>query len=269
MANHLDLEEQEQLDQLKHFWNTWGTPITAVLLVVMGGLAAWNGYQYWQNRQASQAAALLDAVEVAVQARDQARVELAFWGSQEQVRRYASGRYGAFASAKAMQDSGNLDAAKSALTWVAEHSSDAGYKAIAKLRLSAILLEQKTTPLPCSNCKGNFPAEFEGVVADRKGRPAGSIGSPSRCHRRILRLHLKRWMKQLSTGAWLRSLNALGVDPLGGSSTASTSQELKNENCCFRNLSWPYPGARLRFACVVRCLVERLFLVGREQSEAA
>ena len=77
MANHLDLEEQEQLDQLKHFWNTWGTPITAVLLVVMGGLAAWNGYQYWQNRQASQAAALLDAVEVAVQARDQARVELA------------------------------------------------------------------------------------------------------------------------------------------------------------------------------------------------
>ena len=27
--NHLDLEEQEQLDQIKHFWNTWGTPSPA------------------------------------------------------------------------------------------------------------------------------------------------------------------------------------------------------------------------------------------------
>ena len=169
-----------------------------------GWPAAWNGYQYWQNRQASQAAALLDAVEVAVQARDQARVELAL-GSQEQVRRYASGRYGGFASAKAMQDSGNLDAAKSALTWVAEHSSDAGYKAIVKLRLSAILLEQKTTLLPLQQLQGNFPAEFEGVVADRKGdllvllivEPMPSQNT---------RLHSKRWMKQLSTGVWLRSV---------------------------------------------------------------
>ena len=169
MANHLDLEEQEQLDQLKHFWNTWGTPITAVLLVVMGGLAAWNGYQYWQNRQASQAAALLDAVEVAVQARDQARVELAVGDLKSKYAGTPQADMGAFASAKAMQDSGNLDAAKSALAWVAEHSSDAGYKAIAKLRLSAILLEQKDYASALQQLQGNFPAEFEGVVADRKG----------------------------------------------------------------------------------------------------
>ena len=39
MATHLDLEEQEQLDQLKHFWNQWGTPITSVLVVVLGSFA--------------------------------------------------------------------------------------------------------------------------------------------------------------------------------------------------------------------------------------
>ena len=32
MATHLDLDEQEQLDQLKHFWNTYGTLITWVVL---------------------------------------------------------------------------------------------------------------------------------------------------------------------------------------------------------------------------------------------
>ena len=51
MANHLDLEEQEQLDQLKHFWNTWGTLISTLLILVSGSLVAWNGYQYWKNSQ--------------------------------------------------------------------------------------------------------------------------------------------------------------------------------------------------------------------------
>jgi hypothetical protein len=59
----LDLEEQEQIDQLKHFWNTWGTLISSAALVIALGLAGWNGYQFWQNRQAGQAAALLDAVD--------------------------------------------------------------------------------------------------------------------------------------------------------------------------------------------------------------
>jgi len=31
MATNLDLEEQEQLDQLKHFWAQWGNAISTVL----------------------------------------------------------------------------------------------------------------------------------------------------------------------------------------------------------------------------------------------
>jgi len=45
MSKHLDLEEQEQLDQLKHFWNKYGNVITWLLIVVMGSYAGWNGYQ--------------------------------------------------------------------------------------------------------------------------------------------------------------------------------------------------------------------------------
>ena len=47
MAKHLDLEEQEQLDQLKHFWKQYGDMITWALIVVLGAFAAWNGCQYW------------------------------------------------------------------------------------------------------------------------------------------------------------------------------------------------------------------------------
>ena len=44
MATHLDLEEQEQLDALKHFWNQWGNLITWVLIAVLGAYAAWTAF---------------------------------------------------------------------------------------------------------------------------------------------------------------------------------------------------------------------------------
>ena len=53
MAKHLDLEEQEQLAEIKHFWNAYGNLITWVLIAVFGSIAAWNGWQYWQRTQAA------------------------------------------------------------------------------------------------------------------------------------------------------------------------------------------------------------------------
>jgi len=63
MARHLDLEEQEQLDDLKHFWKQYGNLISWFLIAVFGSFAAWNGWQYWQRQQAVQASALYDEVE--------------------------------------------------------------------------------------------------------------------------------------------------------------------------------------------------------------
>ena len=75
MAKHLDLEEQEQLAELKHFWRQYGDLITWVLIAVFGTVAAWNGYQYWQGRQSSQASVMYDEVDRAVLSGDTARVE--------------------------------------------------------------------------------------------------------------------------------------------------------------------------------------------------
>ena len=63
MATPLDLEEQEQLDQIKHFWKTYGNLISWLLIAILGSYAAWNGYQYWERTQATKAAALYDEVE--------------------------------------------------------------------------------------------------------------------------------------------------------------------------------------------------------------
>ena len=43
-TQHLDLEEQEQLDQIKAFWRKWGNAITWFLIVILGSYAAYNGW---------------------------------------------------------------------------------------------------------------------------------------------------------------------------------------------------------------------------------
>lgn len=169
MAKHLDLEEQEQLDQIKHFWNTWGALISAVLLVVAGSLAAWNGYQYWQNRQAGQAAALLDAVDVAARTGDEERVAQAFGDLKAKYAGTNQAAQAGLTAAKALVGVGKVDNAKDALTWVADHASDDGLKAIARLRLASVLMDQKNYDEALKQASASVPTEFQAVFADRKG----------------------------------------------------------------------------------------------------
>ena len=70
MATHLDLEEQEQLDDLKHFWKRWGNLITWLLIGILSSYAGWMGWQAWQAKQSAQSAALFDTVERAAVAGD-------------------------------------------------------------------------------------------------------------------------------------------------------------------------------------------------------
>ncbi|MDR7305467.1 putative negative regulator of RcsB-dependent stress response [Rhodoferax saidenbachensis] len=169
MANHLDLEEQEQLDQLKHFWKQYGNLITGVLILVLGALAAWNGYQYWQQKQATQAAAMFDEVEKVVRSGDVAQAERAF---DDMKQRFGSAVYTPQAGllvAKMAYLSSKPEVAQNVLGWVAESKADEGYAAIAKLRLAGMRLEAKAYDEALKLLEGTFPAEFASLVADRRG----------------------------------------------------------------------------------------------------
>ncbi len=169
MANRLDLEEQEQLDQLKHFWSTWGTLISSVLIVVFGCVAAWNGYQFWQNRQATQASALLDAIENAVQNDDQSRVQQAFLDIKNKYAATVQAGQAGLLIAKMQSDQGNAEAAKATLDWIAGNSSDEAYKSVARLRLASLLIEKKSYDEALQSLSQKFSEDFDAIVADRKG----------------------------------------------------------------------------------------------------
>jgi len=169
MAKPLDLQEQEQLDDIKHFWKKYGNLITWVMIAVFGSIAAWNGWQYWQRSQAAQASAIYDEVERAAQAGDTARVERAFTDIKDKFGRTAYAQQAGLLAAKVHVDKGSSDAAKASLAWVAERASDEGYQAVARLRLAAIAIDAKAYDEALKHLQGSFPVEFAGLVADRRG----------------------------------------------------------------------------------------------------
>jgi len=169
MATHLDLEEQEQLDQLKHFWGQYGNLITWVLIAALGSYAAWNGWNWWQRDQAVKAGAMYDELDKAVQATDADRAAAVFNGLKERYARTAFAQQGGLLLAKLQFDKGQVDPARGTLAWVAENAQEDEYRSLARLRLAGLLMEQKQydealKQLDLADAKG-----FEALVADRRG----------------------------------------------------------------------------------------------------
>ena len=216
MAKHLDLEEQEQLDELKHFWKQYGDLITWVLIAVVGAFAAWNGYQYWQRSQAAQASVMYDEIDRAVKADDATRLDRSLADMKERFGNTTYAQQAALLAAQAYYAKGNVDASRVALNWVAEKASDPGYRATAKLRLSAILLEKMLYDEALQQVTGDFPKDFAGLVADRRGDILMAQGKKADAKAE----YEKAW-KGLDERAEYRrlvevKLNSLGVDPNAG-----------------------------------------------------
>ena len=169
MANEFDLEEQEQLDQIKHFWQQYGNLISWVLIAVFGSIAAWNGWNYWQSRQAGQASVMYDEVERAAVAGNTDRVERAFSDMKAHFGRTTYAQQAGLLAAAALYDKGKADQAKAALAWVADNASDEGYQAVARLRLASIFMDAKQYDEALKQLNAAFPREFQALADDRRG----------------------------------------------------------------------------------------------------
>ena len=222
MAKHLDLEEQEQLAELKHLWSQYGSLITWVLIVIFGALAAWNGYQYWTGQQTSKASAMYDELERAVQSGDNALVDRSFSDMQNRFGSTVYAHQAGLLVAKIYYDKGNNDASKIALGWVVE-KADEGYKSIAKLRLAGILLETKQYDDALKLVSGDFPKDFSALALDRRGDILSAQGKKNEA-----KSEYEKAYKGLDETVEYRrlievKLNALGVDPRSADSNPEVS----------------------------------------------
>ena len=137
----LDLEEQEQLDQLKAFWHKYRNLITTVVTVVLFAYVAYSGYQWWRNSQAASAAQLYETMITAISKGDKDQTLRAADDLQKQFSGTPYAAMSSLIAAKISSDAGDFSRATDYLRWAAKNSSDKGYLALAKVRLVAQLIE--------------------------------------------------------------------------------------------------------------------------------
>ena len=173
MATHLDLEEQEQLDQLKAFWKKYGNAITWLLIAVLGAYAAWNGWNWYQREQSAKAGAMYDQLDKAAQAADVDQAARIFADIKARYPSTAYAEQAGLLTAKLQFDKGKADDALATLGWVESNAVEAEYQAIARLRAAGVLLEQKKYDDALKRLDAIVPKdgapEFGALVDDRRG----------------------------------------------------------------------------------------------------
>ena len=169
MAQPLDLQEQEQLDELKAFWKTYGNLITWALVAALAVFAGLNGWKWWQREQATKAAAIYDELDRAAQAGDAQRAGQIFADLKERYPRTVYAEQGGLLAASVQFGAGQTDAAKASLEWVADKATEAEYQTVARLRLAAVLLQTKDFDAALKQLDAARSPSFAALVADRRG----------------------------------------------------------------------------------------------------
>ena len=173
-----DLEEQEQISQLKAWWEQYGKFITAVAVVVALASVGWQGWNWYQNRQAGEAAGLYFTLESAIESNDAARAREAAGKLIEGFPKSAYASMAALQSATLQFKQGDVRNAQAQLEWVAGNGSDPVLRDVARLRLATVLLEAgeheqalaRLGEAPAGELKPRFE-DLRGDIHATAGRP--------------------------------------------------------------------------------------------------
>lgn len=169
MATHLDLQEQEQVDALKAYWQQYGNLITWTLVAALLVYAGITGWQWWQREQAGRAGAMFDEFEHAVSAGDLDKTTRIWADLKERYPRTAYAEQAAMLTAKLQFDKGRAEQARESLGWVIEHAVDDNYKDLARVRLAGLLLDAKQYDAALKALDGVPAGPFAALAADRRG----------------------------------------------------------------------------------------------------
>jgi len=174
-----DLEEQEQIDELKAWWARYGGAVTVGLVLALLLVAGVQGWRWWAGKRAEDASVLYTAVSDAVRAKDAAKGKDA---AVQLTERYAGTGYaprGALLFGKLLYDSGDREGAKAQYAWVVEHAKEEELRAIARYRLAQVQIDEKQHDAALATLDGKHPETFDGLYADLRGDALVAAGRPA------------------------------------------------------------------------------------------
>jgi len=164
-----DLEEQEQIEEIKDWWRQYGKLVLLAVVSVLLTITAFQGWRYYRHQQAVAAVTLYSQLQEADQAKDAKKVNAI---AEQIIDKYASTPYAGIAAltaARASFNTGELAAAKTRLQWVIDNAKDEEMRDIARLRLAGVLLDEKKYPEALKLLDVKPVDAYNGLFADMRG----------------------------------------------------------------------------------------------------
>jgi len=174
-----DLEEQEQLDDLKAWWLQYGKYVGMALGLVAAILAATIAWRWYQQNQSAQASVLYQAVSQAARDNDIAKAKQPATQIEDKFASTAYAPRAALMYAKLLNDAGDHAAARAQLQWVVDHANEDELKSIARFRLAESLLDDKQYDAALAALDAKTDDAFAGLFADLRGDVLTAAGKPT------------------------------------------------------------------------------------------
>lgn len=165
----LDSHEQEQLEAMKAWWQDNRNWIAAVLLVSVVVVGGWRGWSYYQHKQGSEAATLFQQFSEQMGSGDAKRINDAAAAMMEKFAGSAYASRAALMAALVNEQMKDAATAKSQLQWVIDNAGEEGLKDMARLRLAAVLLDEKNYAEALKQLEAEHMTSFDGLYADLRG----------------------------------------------------------------------------------------------------
>lgn len=165
----LDLEEQEQIDEFKDWWRKNGTYVIGAVAAFVIGVSGWKGYEVWSAKQAGESMALFERAMQAAMANDAKSVKELTGQIMENYSRSGYAVPAAWMAGKTNFTAGDLKSAQAQYQYALDHAGDKGLEQLARLRLAAVLLDQKDYAGAQKLLEVEPDAAFAVLFADLKG----------------------------------------------------------------------------------------------------
>ena len=171
-----DLEEQEQLDDLKAWWAHWGNTVAIVLIAACVAVVAVQGFRWWNLKKSEDAAVLFNAVAQAARANDVAKARDATLALTDKFAGTGYAPRAAFVLAKLQFDTGDTNAARTQLQWIVDHADEQELQEIARYRLAELMLNDKQYDEALKMLDAKHGDPFAGLYADLRGDAYAAAG---------------------------------------------------------------------------------------------
>lgn len=171
-----DLEEQEQVDAIKAWWKRHGNNVIMGVAVFVAVVTGIQGWRYYQNTQAQQAAAIYDILQSAAQSNNVQKVRDAAGQIMDKFPRTPYAARSALISARTNYESGDAKSAKAQLQWVIDNAKEDTLRDEARMRLAGIMLDEKNSAEALKLLDSKHAEAYDALYADLKGDVLASQG---------------------------------------------------------------------------------------------